>query len=118
MGYFVYFKMNLVFHQEVGYLLASVKLSTLLIYLFISTYCTSNALVNVCCVPGCKTGNKCTETSHQSSETIPLFKFAVNPILKKKWINAVSRHDWTVLPNHHVCAKHFGESDLIKTSTD
>ena len=36
-GYFVYFKMNLVFYQQAGYLLASVKLTALLIYLFIST---------------------------------------------------------------------------------
>ena len=50
---------------------------------------TSNAMINVCCVPGCETGSKCTKTSHQSSEAIPLFKFPVDPILKKKWINAI-----------------------------
>ena len=75
-------------------------------------------MVNVCCVPGCKTGYKCTKNSHQSSEAIPLFKFPVDPILKKKWINAITRQDWTVLPNHPVCVKHFAENDVIKTSTD
>ena len=75
-------------------------------------------MVNVCCVPGCKTGYKCTKTSHQSSEAIPLFKFPVDPILKKKWINAIPRQDWTVSPNHRVCVKHFAENDVIKTSTD
>ena len=67
----------------------------------------------MCCVPGCKTGYKCTKTSHQSSEAIPLFKFPMSPILKKKWINAIPRQDWTVSPNHQACAKYFTESDLI-----
>ena len=75
-------------------------------------------MVNVCCVPGCKTGYKCTKTSHQSSEAIPIFKFPVDPILKKKWIYAIPRQDWTVSPNHRVCVKHFTENDVIKTSTD
>ena len=77
-------------------------------------------MVNVCCVPGYKNGYKCTKTSHQLSEAIPLFKFSVDPTLKKKWINAISCQDWTVTvsPNHRVCAKHFTENDLTKTSTD
>ena len=75
-------------------------------------------MVNVCCVPGCRTGYKCTKTSHQLSEAIPLFKFPVDLILKKKWINAIPRKDWTFLPNHQACAKHFAENDLIKTLTD
>ena len=75
-------------------------------------------MINVCCVPGCKTGCKCTKTSHQSSEAIPLFKFPVDPILKKKWITAIPRQAWTVSPNHRVCVKHFAENHVIKTSTD
>ena len=33
-------------------------------------------------------------------------------------MNAISRHDWTVSPNHRVCAEHITQDDLIKTVID
>ena len=75
-------------------------------------------MVNVCCVPGCKTGCKCTKTSDQSSEAIPLFKCPVDPIFKKR--NRYMQFLVKIGQFLQIIESmwHFAENDVIKTSTD
>ena len=82
-GYFVYFKMNLVFFQQAGYLLASVKLTTLLMYLFISTVLPMQWLM--CAVfLDVKLAINALRPAIYHLKQFLLFKFPVDPILKKK----------------------------------
>ena len=71
-------------------------------------------MVNSCCVPECKSGYK----SVKKSDTVSLFRFPNNEIIRQKWIKAIPRKNWSVTQNHRVCAHHFDESDFITESTD
>ena len=67
-----------------------------------------------CCIPGCKTGYQ----SNSNSPKYALFKFPTEAHLRKKWLTAIPRKDWSVSDSHRVCAKHFHETDFKTTSSD
>ena len=68
-------------------------------------------MVNSCCVPECKSGYK----SVKKSDTVSLFRFPKNEIIRQKWIKAIPRKNWSVTQNHRVCAHHFDKSILLQS---
>ena len=71
-------------------------------------------MVNTCCVPKCTSGYK----SSKDKEKISLFCFPSSDAMKKKWMKATPRKNWTLTENHRVCAKHFVKTDIISVSQD
>ena len=69
-------------------------------------------MVNVCCVPECKTGYK----SCKTQEKIALFRFPKQEELQQRWLKAIPRQNWN--SSHRVCAKHFHEDDIQRVSID
>lgn len=64
-----------------------------------------------CCVPGCRSNY----TSNSPSVTV--FKFPKNEELKRKWLSAIPRADFTPKTRSVVCLKHFDERFVIREDT-
>ena len=79
-------------------------------------------MVNVCCVPGCKSGYA-SERKKEDAKTFALFKFPGHdkePQRRAEWVSLVPRKCWkpNVTTNIYICELHFEEKDFIKSSTD
>ena len=58
-----------------------------------------------CCVPGCFSNNK--RNPELSFYNFPNGKNEESQELRKKWVNLISRKDFTPTFAHRVCSKHF-----------
>ncbi|KAI8767499.1 THAP domain-containing protein 1 [Biomphalaria glabrata] len=63
-------------------------------------------MVNKCCVPFCK-GNYNKETKAH------VFQFPKDEDLKKKWLEAIPRKDFTPTGYSKICHKHFKEEEIL-----
>ncbi|ENN70625.1 hypothetical protein D910_03252 [Dendroctonus ponderosae] len=61
-----------------------------------------------CCVIGCRTGYD------NSTEKYSAFKFPRDENLKKKWLLAIGRQNFTPSNYAGVCEKHFLENDIVR----
>ena len=58
-----------------------------------------------CCVPGCYNNSK--KQRNVSFHTFPNGKSSEKKLLRKKWINLISRKDFVPTSGHRVCSEHF-----------
>ena len=70
-------------------------------------------MVNKCCAPGCNTGYNNTK-----AVGVTMHKFPSSPVMRKKWINAIHRENFTPGQTARVCSLHFHESDFIRYRSD
>lgn len=66
---------------------------------------------NKCCVPGCK-GN------YTSENKVAVFSFPTDNSLRKKWISAIPRKNFTPTKHTKVCESHFRKEDVIRFVTE
>lgn len=69
---------------------------------------------DICCVPFCRTGYRPTKEFPEKI-TLPLFKFPNDAELKKKWIKAIPRANFSPTTGSRVCSAHF-HPECIKTA--
>lgn len=62
-----------------------------------------------CCIPGCK-GNY--DSTLKSNNYASVFLFPKNEELRKKWLAAIPRKNWTPTKYSAVCSFHFAENDI------
>jgi hypothetical protein len=53
------------------------------------------------------------ESELKNNSAIPSFAFPTEPVLRKKWYNAIPRKDWEPHKYSYVCLKHFNRDDVI-----
>ena len=70
-------------------------------------------MVNICCVPGFKSGSR----FNKDSEKITSFKFPGDIESRNKWLKSAPRANKTLNESQRVSAKHFSGEDFIKTSS-
>ena len=70
-------------------------------------------MVFKCAAPGCKTGY-----GNIVPEGVSLHSFPQDQELRKKWINAIKRKDYTPGASAKICSLHFPDSDFIQEHTD
>lgn len=64
-----------------------------------------------CCVPGCK-------SNYKSTDTVKVFKFPAKETSQfKEWMRKIPREDWAPGPRSVVCILHFKDSDVVKEDT-
>ncbi|XP_076299890.1 uncharacterized protein LOC143218546 [Lasioglossum baleicum] len=62
-----------------------------------------------CCVPNCK-GNY--DSTLKANNYISIFKFTKDEQLRKKWMAAIPRKNWTPIKYSAVCSLHYAETDI------
>lgn len=68
-----------------------------------------------CCVSGCKSNYKSEKT--RGKHYVSVFLFPKNEELRKKWLSAIPRKNWTPSQSSVVCVLHFVEIDIIRYDT-
>lgn len=66
-----------------------------------------------CCVPGCKSNYDST-LKENNVQVVTTFSFPKDAELKKSWIRAIPRDNWTPSTSAVVCAKHFQDKDVVR----
>lgn len=67
-----------------------------------------------CCVPFCKSGYR----NFKSKKKISFHAFPIDTTLRKKWIRAISRKDFTPSNFSKVCSRHFQDTDFENERSD
>ena len=66
-----------------------------------------------CAAPGCKSGYDGKLPIGVTCHLLPKDKE-----IRKKWIQAIPREDWTPSASARICSLHFEEEDFVKERTD